>query len=108
MGGALRPGEMPDRETIARTKDDFASLVAPVLGRDAGADLFCRILDRGCSLDRIGAAASFFLQEQDDLEALNSLDWEDIRETLEDASGVMDINILTTLMGTLLSLGKLK
>jgi hypothetical protein len=91
-----------------RPEEDFTSLVAPVLGKDATADLFRRTLDRDGSLDRIDAVAAFFLGEQEGLEILDSRDWENIRETLRDASGIMNMDTLTALMGILLSLGKLR
>ena len=52
--------------------------------------------------------AAFFLGEYDSPSMpLDQADWQEIRGTLEDVSGEMDLNILTALMGELLSRGVL-
>ncbi|GHV04383.1 hypothetical protein FACS189485_09680 [Spirochaetia bacterium] len=91
---------------------DFVGLCAPVTGASA-AEYLCRsILDRLRSvtpppLQKIGFTAAFLLGEFDDSMKLDQDDWEDIRETLEDISGEMNLDTLTALMGELLSRGKL-
>ncbi|GHU60549.1 hypothetical protein FACS189445_0140 [Spirochaetia bacterium] len=90
-----------------RLEQDFCRLIAPVLGAAAAADLCNRTLDRGPGgLQKLGAMAAFFLGEYDG-ETLEDEDWQEIRETLEDVSGDMDLNTLTSLMDELLSRGGL-
>jgi hypothetical protein len=91
---------------------DFVSLCAPVTGASAAEDLCRSILDRLCGsapppLQKLGFAAAFLLGEFDNTMNLDQDDWEDIRETLEDVSGEMNLETLTALMGELLSRGKL-
>jgi hypothetical protein len=91
---------------------DFVSLCAPVTGAPAAEDLCRSILDRLAGvtplpLQKIGFTAAFLLGEFDDTMKLDQDDWEDIRETLEDISGEMNLDTLTALMGELLSRGKL-
>jgi hypothetical protein len=52
--------------------------------------------------------AAFFLGEYDDSMSLGDEDWDDIRETLEEAAGEMEINTLTELMAELLKRGLIK
>ncbi|GHT55953.1 hypothetical protein FACS1894109_03600 [Spirochaetia bacterium] len=91
---------------------DFVSLCAPVIGAPAAEDLCRSILDRlrkvtPPPLQKIGFTAAFLLGEFDDTMNLDQDDWEDIKETLEDISGEMNMDTLTALMGELLSRGKL-
>jgi hypothetical protein len=94
-----------------RFEQDFSALVAPVLGAAAAADLYNRTLDRvagGAGLRKLGAMAAFFLGEYDEeTMPLERDDWEEIRGTLEDVSGEIDIKTLSALMGELLSRGVL-
>jgi hypothetical protein len=109
-----------DEKQLARLSGDFAALVAPLIGRGTAGELFKRVLERmecpggaekpggGGSLQKLGAIAAFFIGEFDDnTMTLEDEDWEDIRETLEEISGSIDMNVLTTLMGELLSRGKI-
>jgi hypothetical protein len=89
---------------------EFGRLLAPILGQDAAMDLFHRTGERyGAEAGlKLAYTAAFFLGEFDKQTMdLNAGDWDDIRETLKDASGEMDINVLSGLMGELLSLGEL-
>jgi hypothetical protein len=91
---------------------DFVSLCAPVTGAPAAEDLCRSILYRlrgtaPLPLHKLGFAAAFLLGEFDDTMHLDQDDWEDVRETLEDVSGEMNLETLTALMGELLSRGKL-
>jgi hypothetical protein len=107
---SLKPGENPEGQTISRLCGEFSSLLSPVIGRDAGADLFYRTLERcepAPALQKLGAMAAFFLEEFEDTQSLDEEDLEDLRETLEEVSGDIDLNTLTTLMGELLARGKL-
>jgi hypothetical protein len=108
-----------DKKQIARISIDFISLVAPVTGGRTAGELFNRALERikhsgstgkpgGAPFRNLGAIAAFFTGEFDDeTMILEDEDWEDIRETLEEISGEIDINTLTALMGELLNRGKI-
>jgi hypothetical protein len=100
-----------DDQTRLRFERDFGSLVAPVLGASVAADLYNRTLDRaapGAALRKLGFMAAFFLGDYDEATMpLEKDDWDEIRGTLEDVSGEIDLTTLTTLMGELLSRGVL-
>jgi hypothetical protein len=89
---------------------EFVKLTAPLLGEENARDLCFRTGARlgekaGLSL---GNMAAFFLGEFDDKTmTLNDADWDEIRETLEDAADTIDLTTLTGLMDGLLSRGKL-
>jgi hypothetical protein len=107
---SLKPGESPDGQAISRLCAEFSSLVSPVIGREAAADLFYRAMERGGpdkALPKIGAIAAFFLEEFEDTHSLDEEDLENIRQTLEEVSGDINLDALTTLMGELLARGKL-
>jgi hypothetical protein len=110
LEASLRPGAGLDAAAADRLRRDFSVLIAPVIGAAAAGELFDRARER---LDRygyrrIGALAAFFLGEFDDASmSLEQDDWEDIRETLEEVSGGMNLDALTALMGELLARGKL-
>jgi hypothetical protein len=110
-GGAVPPGGA--EEYIVRT---FTGLTAPVIGKTAAADLCGALLDPpgenpgpggGIPCLRLGYAAAFILGEFDDSMELSDGEWEEIRNTLEEAAGEMDLNTLTALMGELLERGKI-
>jgi hypothetical protein len=110
-----RSGGGLDEKLIQRLSQDFTVLAAPVIGESAAAELFEEALDRmesstaESSLAKFGALAAFLLGEYDDeTMELNDDDWSDIRETLEELSGEMDMDTLTALMGDLLARGKLR
>jgi hypothetical protein len=118
--GRLEAAPSFDGKQLARLSGDFAALVSPLIGERTAGELFNRALKRAeCpggtekpgrkpSLQNLGAIAAFFTGEFDDATMiLGDEDWEDIRETLEEISGEIDINVLTTLMGELLSRGKI-
>jgi hypothetical protein len=99
-------------ETAGRLHDEFVSLVGPVIGPEAAGAFFYRAVERciwpaGAPLSTLGAAAAFFLGEYDDTLPLGGADWDDIRETLEEAAAEMDMNTLTALMDELLRRGLL-
>ncbi|MDR3248749.1 MAG: hypothetical protein LBT39_08180 [Treponema sp.] len=104
-----------DRSNVeSRITTEFISLTAPVIGKDAAMDLCDACLDRLRSQSyhhppyiKLGYVAAFLLGEFDDTMELDSDEWEDLRDTLEDAAGDMDMNTLTVLMGELLSRGRL-
>jgi hypothetical protein len=104
-GGVFAQGDALVRE--------LSPLLAPRLGAAAAEDLCRRTLDRlhregAENPRRLGYMAAFFLEEYDEASmALTETDWQEIRETLEDLSGDMPLDLLTALMGDLLSRGKL-
>jgi hypothetical protein len=112
LEASLRPGVGLDAPAKERLRRDFSVLVGPVTGAPAAEQLFHRAWERlekrGGALTGFGALAAFFLGEFDDTSmSLEDDDWEDIRETLEEVSGEMDMDTLTALMGELLDRGKL-
>jgi hypothetical protein len=112
LEAALPPGAGLDSASADRLCRDFASLTAPVIGAAAAAELFSRARERlekrGGSLAGFGSLAAFFLGEFDGAAmTLEDDDWEDIRETLEEVSGEINMDTLTALMGDLLARGKM-
>jgi hypothetical protein len=109
---SIRPGQGLGKKDADFLEGEFVSLIAPILGQAEAVDLFRRTLERcqragPSSLGKIGAIAAFLLGEEGDDSVLDAEDWEDIKETLEDLSGEMDLDTLTALMGELLSRGKI-
>jgi hypothetical protein len=103
------PEEAGVEDSICRS---FIGLTAPVIGKDAAGDLCGAFLNRsrgkgGPFYLTLGYAAAFLLGEFDDSMELDAGAWEAIRNALEDASGEMDLKTLGSLMGDLLSRGKL-
>jgi hypothetical protein len=100
-----------DDQTRLRFERDFGNLVAPVLGAAVAADLYNRTLNSAApdvALRKLGFMAAFFLGEYDEeTMPLEKDDWDEIRGTLEDVSGEIDLATLTALMGELLSRGVL-
>jgi hypothetical protein len=111
---SIRPGQGLEKKDADYLEGEFSGLVAPVLGKVEAADLFRRTLGR-CeggggrvfSLGKIWAIAAFLLGEEGDDSVLDAEDWGDIKETLEDLSGEMDLDTLTALMGEMLERGKI-
>jgi hypothetical protein len=96
-----------------RLEGEFSSLIGAVLGVPAAGELCARTLDRikkgsPPDIQRLGSVAAFFRGEYEDTMPLEPEDWEDIRETLEDAAPTMNLDTLTRLMGELLDRGKLR
>lgn len=107
-GKHIPPLSIGYAEYVERTAGDFSILVGPIIGRVAAEDIYYRTLKRNdvqsIALDKISSLAAFFLGEyDDDSMTLDAKDWEDIRETLKDVSGEIDIDILCALMGELVS-----
>jgi hypothetical protein len=103
------PGEAGAEEPVVR---GFIGLTAPVIGKEAASDLCGVFLNRprgkdGSRYRNLGCAAAFLLGEFDDSMELEADEWEAVRDALEDASGEMDLTTLGSLMGDLLSRGKL-
>jgi hypothetical protein len=102
-----------NEEAENRLVREFVSLAAPVIGAAAAEDLAAAALERLKTRPfrgyrKLGFIAAFLLGDFDGASMeLDDDDWEDIRETLEDASGEMNLETLTSLMGELLSRGKL-
>jgi hypothetical protein len=102
----------------AWVSSEFSRLVSPVIGKSAATDLSRLYLagevekkDEG-TLNRslkLGYIAAFLLGEYDNTPMpLDREDWEEIRNTLEDVSGEIELTALTSLMGELLARGLLK
>jgi hypothetical protein len=113
---SLRPGEFPDKKSMAYLEGDFSSLAGQIIGAAEAAEIFRRMRDRmevvpgqKLPLRKFGALAAFFLGEFDSSSmVLNEDDWDDVQETLKELSGEMNLDTLTALMQELLNLGKLK
>jgi hypothetical protein len=107
------PVSSQDGESLNRIERDLVSLIAPAIGVGPAEDFSGRILDRKKtnttgSLRKIGYMAAFFLGEYDDASMpLEAEDWQEIKESIEDASEEIDIAALTILMNGLLSRGLL-
>jgi hypothetical protein len=92
---------------------EFISLATPVIGASSAEDLCVSVMGRlrtehSPRYRKIGFIAAFLLGDfDDDSMELDDSDWENVRETLEDASTGMRLETLTSLMGELLSRGKL-
>jgi hypothetical protein len=105
-----KPGKNPDGQAASRLRAEFSSRVAPVIGRGAAENLFYRTLERcgpGPAPQKLGAMEAFFAEKFEDTQSLDEEDLEDIRQTLEEVSGEIDLNTLTVLMGELLARGQL-
>jgi hypothetical protein len=101
-----------DEGEIDYLLEHFTSLVGPVLGAEEAEEFFQRMLARvdvndSESLLRFGYAAAFFIDDYDDSMQLTDEDWDDIRETVNEGSHDIHIDILTALMNDLLERGKL-
>lgn len=112
-GDPIDFGSPSGKETRDRLLGAFTSLAGPVIGKDAASDLCLYCFDRiegkePDSLQKLGYMAAFFLGYYDDKTMnLDAEDWDEIRETLEDVSGDIDLNTLTELMAALLERGSL-
>ncbi len=99
------------QQTRDRLINAFSGLAAPVLGKNAASDLCLYCLDRvegekPETLQKLGYMAAFLTGEYDDnTMKLDEDDWNEIRETLEDVSGEIDLNTLTELLADLLDRG---
>jgi hypothetical protein len=89
---------------------EFLALASPVIGREAAEALFARSRERhgAGAPEKLDAIAAFLVGEYNDSMGLEKGDWEDLRETLEEVAGEINLDTLTLLMGELLSRGKLK
>jgi hypothetical protein len=100
--------------SMEQVKREFVALIAPVLGLSPAEHLVAYIQehigkDTPNSLRKMGYIAAFFLGEYDDASMpLEAEDWQEIQETIEDASEKIDITVLTSLMDGLLSRRLLK
>jgi hypothetical protein len=107
------PVPLQDAESLNRLGRDLVSLIAPAIGVGLAEDFSSRVLDRiktntTGALRKIGYIAAFFLGEYDDASMpLEAENWQEIKETIEDASEKIDIAALTILMNGLLSRGLL-
>jgi hypothetical protein len=105
-----------DREG-AQAKDRltsaFSSLTAPIIGKSAANDLCLYCLNKlegqnPETLEKLGFIAAFLIGEYDDENMkLDTDDWTEIKETLDDVSGEINLDTLTELLGDLLDRGVL-
>jgi hypothetical protein len=106
--------DRPDLRALDQIEGEFAALISPVIGVSPAQGLALRMRERmekttAASLRKMGYTAAFFLGEYDDASMpLEAEDWQEIRETIEDASEEIDIAALTSLMSELLSRGLLE
>jgi hypothetical protein len=112
--GARQEASPLGSRDAAHLEREFSRLVAPVIGGAQAEDLFYRTMDgiprkKGGSVQKLGYIAAFFLGEFDDESmTLEADDWQEIKETIEDASEEINLVTLTSLMDALLSRGLLK
>jgi hypothetical protein len=89
-------------------------LTAPVIGKDAANDLCVYCFEKlegqnAENLQKLGFIAAFLLGEYDDASMnLDTDDWNEIKETLNDISGDINLDTLTELLGGLLNRGFLR
>ncbi|MDR2070728.1 MAG: hypothetical protein LBP81_04855 [Treponema sp.] len=99
----------PAASILDQAEQEFAALIAPIIGVSPAKHLafYAREHtqhDAPGFLQKMGYMAAFFLGEYNDASMpLEVEDWQEIRETIEDASEEIDITVLTSLMNELLS-----
>ncbi len=102
-----------ERQLKDRLAASFLSLTAPIIGKTAAGDLCLYCFDKlegkkPEALEKLGFIAAFLTGEYDDnTMRLDAEDWDEIKETLNDASGEMNMDMLTELLGELLNRGVL-
>jgi hypothetical protein len=97
-------------QALDQAEREFATLITPIIGVSPAKNFAARIRRRlekntaNSPLRKMGYIAAFFRGEYDDTSRpLEAEDWQEIRETIEDASEEIDIAALTSLMDGLLS-----
>lgn len=112
-GNLLAFGDNEGQQVQERLRNAFSSLTAPVIGESAARDLclycFDTLEDQNPeNLQKLGYIAAFLLDEYDNTTMkLGTADWHEIKETLNDVSGEINLNTLTKLLGALLDRGVL-
>jgi hypothetical protein len=97
-----------------RLMQAFSSLTAPVIGKAATNDICLYCInklegEKPETLQKLSFIAAFLLGEYDDKSMnLDTDDWNEIKETLNDVSGEINLDTLTELLGDLLNRGKLE
>ncbi|GHV89369.1 hypothetical protein AGMMS50267_17290 [Spirochaetia bacterium] len=90
---------------------EFSRLLAPIIGAEAAETLYSRTVTALAgqtpgTLAKLGYIAAFFLGVyEENTMTLDEQDWQEIRDTIEDASETMNLDTLTGLMDALLSTG---
>ncbi len=103
-----------DPRLASRLSASFCRLTVPVVGAEAAEGLFRYWVDSyGAKAEPefppLGYLAAFLLREYDgETMPLDRRDFEELLDTLNDAAGEIDMNVLTELMAELVSLGLLK
>jgi hypothetical protein len=101
-------------DMVDQAEGEFIALLAPVIGVPHAKHLAVYARqdmqnNAPSSLRKLSYMAAFFLGEYDDTSMpLEVEDWQEIRETIEDASEEIDLTVLTSLMNELLSRRLLK
>jgi hypothetical protein len=112
-GNVLVFSDRENQQTQERLINAFTGLTAPIIGKDSANDLglYCFNKIEGEmpeNLQKIGFIAAFLLREFDnDSMKLDTDDWNEIKETLNDISGEINLDTLTELLGDLLDRGAL-
>jgi hypothetical protein len=107
-GAVLVFSDREGQQTKDRLINAFSSLTAPIVGKTAAGDLCLYCLEKieGQSLEnlqKLGFIAAFLIGEfDDDTMNLEYDDWNEIKETLNDVSGEINLDTLTELLGDLL------
>jgi hypothetical protein len=113
-GNSLAFSDREGQQLQERLISAFLSLTAPVVGKDAANDMCLYCLEKlegekPETLQKLGFIAAFLLGEYDDeTMKLDDDDWIEIKETLNDVSGEINLDILTELLGALLDRGVLQ
>jgi hypothetical protein len=112
-GNNLIFSDREGQQSQDRLMNAFSSLTAPVIGKTAADDICLYCLNKlegenPESLQKLGFIAAFLLGEYDENSMnLDSSDWNEIKDTLNDVSGEINLDTLTELLGDLLNRGVL-
>jgi hypothetical protein len=112
-GNPLAFSDREGQQVKDRLMNAFLNLTANVVGKNAASDLSLYCIDQlegknPETLQKLGFIAAFLIGEYDDATMqLNADDWNEIKETLEDVSGEINIDTLTELLADLLNRGVL-
>ncbi len=112
-GNVLDFSDKEGQQSKDRLMNVFSGLTAPIIGKTAASDMCFYCFDRlegrhPEGLQKLGFIAAFLIGEYDDKTMeLDAGDWSEIKETLEDISGEINMDTLTELLGELLNRGVL-
>jgi hypothetical protein len=112
-GNTLVFSDREGQQSKDRLIHAFSSLTSPVIGKNAAGDICCYCFDKieGQALEnlqKLGFIAAFLIGEYDnETMKLDADDWNEIKETLDEVSGEINLDTLTELLGNLLDRGVL-